>query len=75
MNRFVIFSVLTFSIVLSASEDKINNILNGNDVIKDVTMSQSDGITQTQVQFEQIEYQEVIDETYLQANNTKSKLK
>ena len=71
MNRFVIFSVLTFSIVLSASEDKINNILNGNGSIDDVTMSQSDGISQTQVQFEQIEYQEVIDEIYLQAYNTK----
>ena len=71
MNRFVIFSVLTFSIVLSASEDKINNILNGIGSNDGVAMNQSDGITQTQVQLEQIEYQEVIDETYLQAYNTK----
>jgi len=70
MNRFVIFSVLTFSIVLSASEDKINTMLSGHSTKTDVTMNQSDGITQTQVQFEQIETQEVIDEN-LQANNTK----
>ena len=71
MNRFVIFSVLTFSIVLSASEDKINTMLSGHSTKTDVTMSQSDGITQLQVQLEQIEPQEIIDETYLQANNTK----
>ena len=70
MNRFVIFSVLTFSIVLSASEDKINTMLSGHSTKTDVTMNQLDGITQTQVQFEQIETQEVIDEN-LQANNTK----
>ena len=71
MNRFVIFSVLTFSIVLSASEDKINTMLSGHSTKTDVTMSQSDGITQLQVQLEQIETQEIIDEVYLQANNTK----
>ena len=68
MNKFVIFSVLTFSIVLSASEDKINNLLNGNGSTDDVTMNQSDSVTKSQVE---VEYQQVIDDTFLQANNTK----
>ena len=53
MNKFVIFSVLTFSIVLSASEDRINNILNGIGSVDDAAMNQSDAINNSQIQLDQ----------------------
>ena len=71
MNRSVIFSVLIFSIVLSASEDKINTMLSGHSTKIGAVMNTPDVITQSKIQLEQIEPQEIIDETYLQANNTK----
>jgi len=62
MKKLITVALLSVSFTIVASENNVTNVLNGNGSVGDVTINQSNSITN-----EQVESQEKIDNALLQA--------